>query len=103
MMMVMMVMMKMMIFKVKEGRDVWPNKGFLQQLIDWENECNRFLLAPHVLISNTCSYKHHRFLLAPQVLISTIGSFLHHRPVIISEVLHASLMPFFLPHVMIFS
>ena len=28
--------------KVKEGRDVWPNKGFLQQLIDWEDECNRF-------------------------------------------------------------
>ena len=25
--------------KVKEGRDVWPNKGFLQQLIDWENSC----------------------------------------------------------------
>jgi len=29
------------VVKVKEGRDVWPNKGFLQQLIDWENKCNR--------------------------------------------------------------
>lgn len=29
------------VVKVKEGRDVWPNKGFLQQLIDWEDECNR--------------------------------------------------------------
>jgi len=30
------------VVKVKEGRDVWPNKGFLQQLIEWESECNRF-------------------------------------------------------------